>query len=165
MVVMGSSPYEETRYWWSGWDTDSPSSTRHSPKMSPKNPKDLQVELLSLCYVSLFFVGHFQQLRPRGCTVTKSSQWSKDMEMQLVSIERLCEYERPQPTETPLPGTLSTHVTGLELRNVIVRCGNVLEKRVDWEVFESQSNFINDRKMTWLMCVSLSSVFVYTPEN
>ena len=44
-----------------------------------------------------------------------------DMEMQLVSIERLCEYERPQPTETPLPGTLSTHVTGLELRNVIVR--------------------------------------------
>ncbi|CAK9056409.1 unnamed protein product [Durusdinium trenchii] len=47
-----------------------------------------------------------------------------DMEMQLVSIERLCEYERLPKAAPHIASTLPSHVAsaqGLELRNVCVR--------------------------------------------
>lgn len=51
------------------------------------------------------------------------------MEMQLVSIERLCEYVRRRTTDADaadaaiaLPSAAGRVQQGLELRNVVVRC-------------------------------------------
>ena len=121
----------------------------------PKYSKESQRLRKSTLYESIRSTSsNFQ--RPRGDFTDKiSNSWSKDMEMQLVSIERLCEYERPQPTESRLPSSTSSAHVGLELRNVIVRCGNVWEKQVRIGKFEVTVKLHQwyDIKMTWLMCM------------